>query len=485
MDKECGVEPDDAGISVKSVLGDGEDVSVKSVPDQSEEVFVQESQGASAASDVHIGAEEVSVEGSLLDHEAPGSPCNFAAFQVSDVSGHAEGAVIGETEARDKSLLGLEIGETEAFSSSSAMLGSAERICPFYLRGRCQRENCDFKHDPEKLKAAKAELAAAKKRADQKDKTAAAANEGSAAPAAVPVMAFKSPTPNAPSKNNAPSIMSADSIAGGSGFDDESIVSGFTDMTTVNKAPAAQAAKAKETATAKAAAPDVDDIVEAEEANAIAEGATEEEGETLGDATIGANVTEEGAAIGEGWKGSVTVAEGETVSDAAIGAYETGEGATIGEGWKAAVTVAEGETVSDAAIGANETGEGATIGEGWKGAVTVAEGETVGDAAIGLGANVEVVRNIIVPVAPASSANELFEVSLPDCAGLESGQLILYDNLIRQLGLESGTTGVFGDIPAPTAGGPLQQISYLPVFDQVHNNMIVSKQSLLLFFKLR
>ena len=56
---------------------------------------------------------------------------------------------------------------------SSAMLGSMERICQLYLRGRCQRENCDFKHDPEKLKAA-------------------------------PVMAFKSPAPNAPSKNNAP-----------------------------------------------------------------------------------------------------------------------------------------------------------------------------------------------------------------------------------------------------------------------------------------
>ena len=97
----------------------------------------------------------------------------------------------------------------EAFSSSSAILGSAERICQFYLRGRCQRENCDFKHDPEKLKAAKAELAAAKTGADQKDKT----NEGSAAPAAVPVMAFKSPAPNAPSKNNAPSVMSGDNLA--------------------------------------------------------------------------------------------------------------------------------------------------------------------------------------------------------------------------------------------------------------------------------
>ena len=101
---------------------------------------------------------------------------------------------------------------SEAFSSStSAMLGSAERICQFYLRGRCQRENCDFKHDPEKLKAAKAELAAAKTGADQKDK----ANEGSAAApaAAAPVMAFKSPAPNAPSKNNAPSVMSGDNLA--------------------------------------------------------------------------------------------------------------------------------------------------------------------------------------------------------------------------------------------------------------------------------
>ena len=53
-------------------------------------------------------------------------------------------------------------------------------------------------------------------------------------------------------------MTSADSIAGGSGFDDESIASGFTDMTAVNRAPpkAAQAAtKEKETAAAKAAAP--------------------------------------------------------------------------------------------------------------------------------------------------------------------------------------------------------------------------------------
>ena len=92
---------------------------------------------------------------------------------------------------------------SEAFSSS-AILNSAERICQFYLRGRCQRENCDFKHDPEKLKAAKAEQAA-----KEKDR----ASEGSSAhPAAAPApaaVAFKSPAMSAaPSKNNAPSVLS-------------------------------------------------------------------------------------------------------------------------------------------------------------------------------------------------------------------------------------------------------------------------------------
>ena len=99
---------------------------------------------------------------------------------------------------------------SEAFSSS-AVLNSAERICQFYLRGRCQRENCDFKHDPEKLAAAKAEQAAKA----EKDK----ANQGSSAhPAAAPpapppgppaAVAFKSPAMSAaPSKNNAPSVLS-------------------------------------------------------------------------------------------------------------------------------------------------------------------------------------------------------------------------------------------------------------------------------------
>ena len=109
---------------------------------------------------------------------------------------------------------------SEAFSSS-AVLNSAERICQFYLRGRCQRENCDFKHDPEKLKAAKAEQAA-----KEKDKDSRGANEGSSAhPAATPpsaavppsaaavAVAFKSPAMSAaaPSKNNAPSVLSGGS----------------------------------------------------------------------------------------------------------------------------------------------------------------------------------------------------------------------------------------------------------------------------------
>ena len=198
------------------------------------------------------------------------------------------------------------MSSSEAFSSTSAMLASAERICQFYLRGRCQRENCDFKHDPEKLKAAKAELAAAKGAAEKDNKA-----EGAPVAPAPPVTAFKSPAPNAPGKNNAPpsvmsggcgmttlpykyfvhvnkntnstfnernphvslgrrvsyflggsrfrnsalavsqlnSFSSADSIAGGSGFDDESIASGFTDMTAVNRVPPKTA---KETA-AKAA----------------------------------------------------------------------------------------------------------------------------------------------------------------------------------------------------------------------------------------
>ena len=96
------------------------------------------------------------------------------------------------------------MSSSEAFSSTSAMLASAERICQFYLRGRCQRENCDFKHDPEKLKAAKAELAAAKGAAEKDNKA-----EGAPVVPAPPVIAFKSPAPNAPGKNNAPpSVMS-------------------------------------------------------------------------------------------------------------------------------------------------------------------------------------------------------------------------------------------------------------------------------------
>ena len=110
---------------------------------------------------------------------------------------------------------------SEAFSSS-AVLNSAERICQFYLRGRCQRENCDFKHDPEKLAAAKAEQAA-KAEKDKAEQAAKAdkdkAKEGSSAhPAAAPpapppgppaAVAFKSPAMSAaPSKNNAPSVLS-------------------------------------------------------------------------------------------------------------------------------------------------------------------------------------------------------------------------------------------------------------------------------------
>ena len=37
------------------------------------------------------------------------------------------------------------------------------RVCQFYLRGRCQKENCDFKHDPEMLKVAKEEAKAKEK----------------------------------------------------------------------------------------------------------------------------------------------------------------------------------------------------------------------------------------------------------------------------------------------------------------------------------
>ena len=36
----------------------------------------------------------------------------------------------------------------------------AERHCPFYLRGRCKRDKCEFKHEPEELKVAKAYLVA-------------------------------------------------------------------------------------------------------------------------------------------------------------------------------------------------------------------------------------------------------------------------------------------------------------------------------------
>ena len=36
----------------------------------------------------------------------------------------------------------------------------ASRQCPFYLRGRCKRDKCEFKHDLEELKVAKAKLVA-------------------------------------------------------------------------------------------------------------------------------------------------------------------------------------------------------------------------------------------------------------------------------------------------------------------------------------
>ncbi len=34
------------------------------------------------------------------------------------------------------------------------MSSMSDRVCQFFLRGRCQRENCEFRHD--KAKAAKA-----------------------------------------------------------------------------------------------------------------------------------------------------------------------------------------------------------------------------------------------------------------------------------------------------------------------------------------
>ena len=36
----------------------------------------------------------------------------------------------------------------------------AEHHCPIYLCGRCKRDKCEFKHDPEELKVAKAKLVA-------------------------------------------------------------------------------------------------------------------------------------------------------------------------------------------------------------------------------------------------------------------------------------------------------------------------------------
>lgn len=41
-------------------------------------------------------------------------------------------------------------------STASSTSSSSERICQFFLRGRCQRENCEFKHDPARLQAASA-----------------------------------------------------------------------------------------------------------------------------------------------------------------------------------------------------------------------------------------------------------------------------------------------------------------------------------------
>ena len=213
-------------------------------------------------------------------------------------------------------------------------------------------------------------------------------------------------------------------------------------MTAVNrappKAPVAQAAKEKETA---AAVPEGGAIVETEEGGAIGEGCTE---------------------------GGVAVSEGDM-----IGGSETEEGGAIGEVWTdGGVTVVAGEITGVSVVGESETEEGDVIAKACD--------------AIGLGANVEAVTNIIVPVtecgnapelfvAPASSANELFEVSLPDCAGVESSQLILYDDLMRQLGLEADASGVFGAMPPPTAGGPLQQTSYLPTLEQTAANLQVGQ----------
>ena len=65
--------------------------------------------------------------------------------------------------------------------------------CPFYLRGRCKRENCEFKHDSEKLKAAKAEWAT---KGEQAAKENDMAREHSLVHSATPT------------KNNAPSVQS-------------------------------------------------------------------------------------------------------------------------------------------------------------------------------------------------------------------------------------------------------------------------------------
>ena len=37
----------------------------------------------------------------------------------------------------------------------------SDRVCQFYLRGRCQRENCEFRHDRSKVAAADSRWAGA------------------------------------------------------------------------------------------------------------------------------------------------------------------------------------------------------------------------------------------------------------------------------------------------------------------------------------
>ena len=92
------------------------------------------------------------------------------------------------------------------FSSSNPKSRMSERVCQFFLRGRCQREKCEFRHP-----------------ADRGQTVPAASATTTTAAAAVPA---KLPVPvSVPIPEKKPGFESDDDVSADS--ENESIVSGF------------------------------------------------------------------------------------------------------------------------------------------------------------------------------------------------------------------------------------------------------------------